>query len=163
MSSSSGITPRHVAVAKKTSLRGQLQRNVDAKQKSWCSMVFFSVGGEQLAARMEEVGSVRPWVAFSSVPSGKAFLNGLIRYGEDVFPVFDLAGSLTVTLEGTTHYCLMAKTPKGDLAIRIDSTIPSMKRVAMSAIQSNRDPESPFREVCVVENKEIPVYSFASI
>ena len=163
MSSSSEIIQPNVPVSKKPSLRGQLHQAAGAKRNAICSLVFFSVGGQPLAARMEEVGSVRPWVPFSLVPCGKAYVNGLIRYGEDVFPVYDLASQLKVTLQGTSHFCLMAKTPKGDLAIRIDSTIPSMQSVELSAIQSKGDPDSPFREVCVVGLKEIPVYSFASI
>lgn len=163
MSSSSEIARPNIPVTKKTTLRGHLQRNVESKQKALCSLVFFSVGGQPLAVRMEEVGSVRPWVPCSTVPSGKAFVNGLIRYGEDVFPVFDLASHLNVSLQGTTHFCLMAKTPKGDLAIRIDSTIPTMQTLELSAIQSMSDPQSPFREVCIVGSREIPVYSFASI
>ncbi len=163
MASSSDITNSNVAVAKKTTLRGQLQRNVTEKRSAFCSLVFFSMGGQAIATRMEEVGSVRPWRSIAIVPSGQALINGIIRYGEDIFPVFDLAKSLKVSLQGTAHYCLMAKTPKGDLAIRIDSTIPSMQTVELSAIQATNDPDSPFREVCMVGGREVPVYSFASI
>src|SRR5439155_1142954 len=74
------------------------RRGLNSKTTSTCTLMVFSVGGQRIAARTEEVGGVWPWTHTMPVPSGTAFVNALLRRGEDVLPVFDLAARLDVAL-----------------------------------------------------------------
>jgi chemotaxis signal transduction protein len=55
-------------------------------------LLVFSVGGRRIATRANDVGGIWLWTEVVSVPSGTAHINAVLRHGEDILPVFDLAG-----------------------------------------------------------------------
>src|SRR5437867_10837456 len=110
------------------------RRGLNSKTTSTCTLMVFSVGGQRIAARTEEVGGVWPWTHTMPVPSGTAFVNALLRRGEDVLPVFDLAARLNVQVRGAAPLCLIVKRTDGDRAIRIDEEIPTLHVGEQAAI-----------------------------
>jgi chemotaxis signal transduction protein len=129
--------------------------------RSW-SLVVFSVGGRSVAARAEEVLSVLPWTEGIPVPSGTAFVNAVLRHGDDVLPVFDLAAKLRVQVRGAKPLCVIAKRRDGPMAICIDAEIPSLQTVEVAAIR----PTGGGSEVtgsCLVGAEEVPIYSLTTL
>ncbi len=136
------------------------RRGSHSKTTTTCTLVVFSIGGQRLAARTEEVGGVWPWTNAMPVPSGTAFMNALVRRGEDVLPVFDLAAKLNVQVRGTTSLCLIAKRKDGPMAIRIDEEIPTLHAVEQTAIHRTTSAHDEAVEACLIETNEVPIYSF---
>ena len=62
-------------------------------------MVVFSVGGQRLAARTEEIGGVMPWTGSTAVPSDTPFVRALVRQEKGCLPVFDLAAKFKRSLQ----------------------------------------------------------------
>ena len=84
-------------------------------------LVIFSVGGRRLAARAEEVGGIWPWTPTMPVPSGTPFVNAVMRRGDEVMPVFDLADRLRVRVEESGRLCLIAKRRDGPMAVLMET------------------------------------------
>src|SRR5207249_11299603 len=95
-----------------------------------------------------------------SLPSGTAFVNALLRRGEDVLPVFDLAARLNVQVRGATPLCLIAKRKDGDMAIRIDEEIATLHVVEQAAVQRTTGTHAEVVDACVRVTAEVPIYSF---
>ena len=81
-------------------LRSRKLTQGPAKAKSIMLLVF-AVGGRRMAARANDVGGIWPWTEVVSIPSGTPHISAVLRQGEDIFPVFDLAGRLSVQLKGS--------------------------------------------------------------
>ncbi|HKW86537.1 MAG TPA: chemotaxis protein CheW [Nitrospiraceae bacterium] len=131
-----------------------------SKTTTTCTLVLFSVGGQRFAARTEEVGGVWPWTYAMPVPSGTAFMNALVRRGEDVLPVFDFAAKLNVQVRGDSPLCLIAKRKDGPMAIRIDGEIPTLHVVEQAAIHRSTDTQGDAVDACLIGTDEVPIYSF---
>jgi chemotaxis signal transduction protein len=142
-------------------LRGQRKQTVE-RAVTWSVIVFF-VGGRPLAARTEEVGGIRPWSDAMPVPSRTPSVNALIRYGEEVFPVFDLAGFLKLRVQGSAPLCLIAKRRDGRIALRIDTEMPRLLTVEAEALNQPAEPDSNVLGLFLVEGKEVPIYSLANL
>jgi len=136
------------------------RRGLNSKPTSTCTLMVFSIGGQRFAARTEEVGGVWPWTHAMPVPSGTAFVNALLRRGEDVLPVFDLAARLNVQVRGATPLCLIAKRKDGDMAIRIDEEIPTLHVVEQAAIHRTTGTHAEAVDTCLIGTDEVPIYSF---
>jgi chemotaxis signal transduction protein len=106
--------------------------------------------------------SVMPWTGAIPVPSGTAFVNAVLRHGDEVLPVFDLAAKLRVQVKGAKPLCVIAKRRDGPMALCIDAEIPSLQTVEAAAIR----PAAGGSEVtgfCLVGEDEVPVYSLTTL
>jgi chemotaxis signal transduction protein len=102
------------------------------------SIVMFSIGGQRLAAKAEEVGGIWPWTEALPIPSGTPHVGAVLRRGADVLPVFDLAGKLGREVEGATPFCLIVRHADGPLAIRIDGAMPTLQSVETARIRPSK-------------------------
>lgn len=127
------------------------------------SLVFFSIGGQPLAARAEEVGGIWPWPVALSVPSQTPHVNGLVRQGESVLPVFDLAGKLGTRVRGDRPLCLIAKCDEGPMAVCIDESVPSIQVIEPEDLQACEGLEGTTTATCRVGTDHVPVYSLAKL
>ena len=105
-------------------------------RRSW-SVVVFSVGGLKLAARTEDVGGVSPWAESIPVPSRTPFVQAMLKRGNRVMPVYDLASRLSCLVQGDLLLCLEARHLDGPMAICIDANVPSIETVDATAIRPN--------------------------
>jgi chemotaxis signal transduction protein len=126
-------------------------------------LVLFSVGGRRLAAKVEEVGGVWPWTGSIPVPSGTAFVKAVTRRGDEVLPVFDLAGRLGVAVEGASPLCLIAKRRDGPLAICIDADIPTLHAIEPDSVQPVHPGDPDAIGTCRLGADYVPVYSLAAL
>jgi len=142
-------------------LRGQ-SKPVSARTAAW-PLLLFSIGGRTLAVRIAEVGAIRPWPGAMSVPSRTVFVNAVVRYGEDVLPVFDLAGLLKAPVQGASPMCLIAKRQDGPMAICIDAAIPKLMTVQADELYppSQADPNVLWE--CRIEGQAVPIYAMAEL
>ena len=97
----------------------------------------FSVGGMKLAARTQDVGGVSPWTESIPVPSRTPFVQAMLKRGEHVMPVYDLASRLSRPVQGGSLLCLEARHLDGPMAICIDADVPSLETVDVAAIRPN--------------------------
>jgi len=112
--------------------RGQQQ--APTAKRSW-NVVVFSVGGLKLAARTEDVGGVSPWAESIPVPSRTPFVQAMLKRGNRVMPVYDLASRLSSPVQGDLLLCLEARHVDGPMAICIDADVPSLETVDATAIR----------------------------
>ena len=130
------------------------------KAASTWSLVIFAVGGRRLAARLEEVGGVWPWREPTLVPSRTPHVGAVLRHGNDLLPVYNLAGTLNVEVEGQAPLGLVLKTDRGPMAVCIDETVPSMCTLEEDAIEPAPEGSRPQIGTFRVAGEEIPIYSF---
>jgi len=97
----------------------------------------FSVGGMKLAARIEDVEGVSPWTDPIPVPSRTPFVQAMLKRGNQVMPVYDLATRLSRTAQGEPLLCLVARHLDGPMAICIDANVPSLEIVNATDIRPN--------------------------
>jgi chemotaxis signal transduction protein len=142
-------------------LKGQ-SKQVGERAANWSLMVF-SIGGSLLAARTEDVGGVLPWTGAMPVPSRTPYMGALMRHGEDVLPVFDLAEMLALQVQGTEPMCLIAKRQDGPMAICIDAAIPKLAVVEPNGLYPPAQPNPNILWHCQIEGKDVPIYSFAHL
>ena len=130
--------------------------------KPW-SLIIFSVGGKRLAARALEVGGVWPWTEPMPVPSETPYVNAVLRRGEEVLPVYDLAGRLEAQVTAARPLCLIAKRRDGPMAVCIDGDVPLMQTVEASAVHpvSGEAPDVLGR--CAIGTEEMLIYSLATL
>jgi chemotaxis signal transduction protein len=123
----------------------------------------FRVGGRPLAVKADEVGGVWPWEAPVSVPSQTALVNGIVRRGDEILAVFDLAARLHQTLRGSRLLCLIVKHREGPMAICIDETIPSLQVLEPSLIKPPDGDEPDLIGTCQVDDEEVSIYSLVRL
>lgn len=129
-----------------------------------CSLVMFFVGGRKAAARVEEVGGVWPWTDETMpVPSGTPFVNAVLRHGEEILPVYDLAAKLDVQVREPGSLCLIAKRADGPMAVRIDGDIPTLHAIDEGDIRRSPDPDPDLMGTCRVGADEVWIYSLATL
>ncbi len=126
-------------------------------------LLLFSVGGRQLAARMEEVVGVRPWTASIPVAGETPFVSEIVRHGQVVLPVFNLAGRLHVSIEGGQPWCLVAKHPLGHMAICIDDEMPVLLPYDSTNLQTYRGNDLPAEESYKVGMEQIPILRMSQL
>jgi chemotaxis signal transduction protein len=116
-----------------------LRSSVGTKQETrsrTCSLVLFSVGGRRLAVKSDEVAGISEWTDSIPVPSRTPFVAAIVRREQQVFPVFDLAGLLGVSVQGEHLLCLTVKHPHGAMALCIDEEKPVLHSLDPAAIQA---------------------------
>jgi chemotaxis signal transduction protein len=127
-------------------------------------LVVFQVGGRSLAVRAEEVGGVWPWqTTVVQVPSGTPFVKGLVRRGEDVLAVFDLAGKLDLCVKGRKPLCLIARHRDGAVAISIDEQMPTLHPVEPAMIETLSEQGSDIIGRCQIGEETVSIYSLATL
>ena len=126
-------------------------------------LLVFSVGGRRMAARASDVGGIWPWTNVVPIPSGTPHIAAVLRRGEDILPVFDLAGRLNVQVKGAPLLCLIAKRKDGLMAVCIDSDIPTLQSVSEASIRPVVWKDSDVIGTCRIESEELPVYSLAHL
>ena len=112
--------------------RGEQQAHT--RKRAW-NVVVFSVGGLKLAARTEDVGGVSPWTESIPVPSRTPFVQAMLKRGNCLMPVYDLASRLSSPVQGDLLLCLEARHLDGPMAICIDADVPSLETVDATAIR----------------------------
>ncbi|ULA63342.1 MAG: CheW-like domain-containing protein [Nitrospira sp.] len=143
-------------------LRGAFGRQRVATSQRY-HLVIFSVGGRRLAVKTEEVDGISPWDDSIPIPSCTPFVSAVIRRGQSVFPVFDLAGKLKVRVKGEHRLCLMAKQPDGALAICIDEDMPVLHSLEATKIQAYRNNDIDAAECFADEFEDVPILSAARL
>jgi chemotaxis signal transduction protein len=148
-----------------TTLPGLRSRKIaqGARKAKSIMLLLFSVGGRRIAARANDVGGIWPWTEAVSIPSGTPYVSAVLRRGEDVLPVFDLAGRLSVQVKGSGRFCLIAKRTDGPMAVCIDGDIPTLHSVSEDSIRSGVWKESDVIGTCQIDTEELPIYSLAHL
>ncbi len=127
--------------------------------KPW-SLVAFSVGGKPLAVRAEEVGGVWPWTEAMPVPSLTPYVSAVLRRGEEIFPVFDLARLLLVQVTKPAPFCLIARWPLGPMAVCIDPEVPALHTIAAADVRPPAVAQAGVVGICSIGEQEVPIYSW---
>jgi chemotaxis signal transduction protein len=115
-----------------------------------------------MAMKAQEVGGVWPWPGAVAVPSSTPWMSGIVRRGEEILPVFDLAGSLRVAVQGAQPLCLIVRHRDGPLAIRIDDHIPNLHTVEGASISSVRS-ESGQLGTTQFGSETVEIYAVGSL
>lgn len=142
-------------------LRGQ-NKPVGERAANWSLMVF-SIGGRVLAAPTEDVGGILPWTGSMVVPSRTPYVHALVRNGENVLPVFDMAEMLQLQVQGDAPMCLIAKRQDGPMAICIDATMPKLTTVESTALYPPAQPDSNILWQCQIDGITVPIYAFSNL
>jgi chemotaxis signal transduction protein len=122
--------------------------------------VVFSVGGKRIAARAEEIGGVSAWTEAMPVPSLTPYVNAVVRQGDEILPVFDLARLLMVQVSRTERLCLRAKRQDGPMAVCIDAEVPTLHQVEAKAIHPASSSLPGVVGMCSIGSDEVPIYSW---
>ncbi len=130
--------------------------------KPW-SLVLCSVGGKRIAVRAEEIDGVSTWAEAMPVPSLTPYVNALVRQGDEILPVFDLARLLMVQIPKAERLCLRAKRQDGPMAVCIDADIPSLHQVEAKTIQPAPAGMPGVIGRCAIGEEEVPIYSWTEI
>jgi chemotaxis signal transduction protein len=140
-----------------------ISRGQKSKAAKTIPVVIFSVGGRRVAAKAEEVGGIWPWTQPMPVPSGTPFIHAVLRRGDEVMPVFDLAGRLGVQVNATGCLCLIAKRLDGPMAVCIDGDIPTLQVLHQESISPVKDVDADIAGSCRIGDQETPIYSLAHL
>jgi len=140
--------------------RGQQQ--AQATKRLWSVMVF-SVGGMKLAARTEDVGAVSPWTESIPVPSRTPFVQAMLKRGNRVMPVYDLATRLSCKLQGDPLLCLVARHIDGPMAICIDADVPSLETVDAMAIRPDIREDVETLGMVTIDNENVAIVALTRL
>lgn len=144
--------------------RGPAQANPRRKaDPRMQALVVFSVAGQRLAARTDEIGGVMPWPGAIPVPSDTPCVTALVRQDARCLPVFDLAAKFNRTMREESALCLLVKHIDGPLAICIDSQVPSLHMVERTSMhyQSGNDPD--IAGTWVADDEELPIINLTTL
>ena len=141
----------------KTSL-GQTRKANVAK-----ALVMFAVGGHRLAARADEVAEVRQWTDSMPVPSKTPYISAVVRHGDEVVPVYDMAARLNVQVLGASPLCLVAKRRDGPVALCIDAEIPTLWNVDTASVRSVTGDNPDVVAMCHIDEDDVPIYSLSML
>lgn len=117
----------------------------------------FSVDGVRLAARTEDVGGVSPWTESTPVPSRTPFVQAMMKRGDQVMPIYDLAARLNRRLQGHSFLCLVARQFDGPMAICIDAELPSLETVDATAIRMGSSGDLETLGSVTIEGEEVTI------
>jgi chemotaxis signal transduction protein len=140
---------------------GQKNQSTTARQS--LQLLVFSVGGRRLAVKTFDVSGISPWNGSISVAGRTPFVTTVIRHEKTVLPVFDLAASLQLTVQGRSPLCLRVKHPLGEMAMCIDEEIPVLQVLDRAAIQTYRGKDLPAEGSYTNGLDEIPILSVARL
>jgi len=113
--------------------------------------------------KTEDVDGISIWGGCIPIPSRTPFVSAVIRRGQEIFPVFDLAGKLKVRVKGEQRLCLMAKQADGVMAICIDEEMPVLHSLDAEKIQAYRHNDIDTAECFADEFEDVPIISAARL
>ncbi|CUS39014.1 chemotaxis protein CheW [Candidatus Nitrospira nitrificans] len=128
-----------------------------------CQLLVFSVGGRRLAVRSLDVSSIVQWAEPIPVAAQTPFITSVIRQEQTVLPVFDLAVSLHLTVQGNSPLWLRVKHPFGEMAICIDDEIPVLHALDSATIQPYHGKDLPADGSYTTGLDEIPILSVSQL
>lgn len=108
-----------------------------------------------------EVSGISQWNDSIPVAGRTPFVTAVIRQGQTVLPVFDLAASLHLTVQGSRPLCLRVKHPLGEMAMCIDEEIPVLHVFDPAAIQTYQGKDLPAEGSYTNGLDEIPILSIS--
>ena len=123
-------------------LRAGQKHQQEAVRRLW-QLVVFSVGGRRLAVKTLDVSGISQWTESVPVAARTPFVTAVVRQGQTVLPVFDLAASLHVTVQGSSPLCLKVRHPLGEMAMCIDEEIPVLQTYDPAALQEYQGKDVP--------------------
>jgi chemotaxis signal transduction protein len=128
-----------------------------------CQLLVFSVGGRRLAVKSLDVSGIVPWVEPIPVAGRTPFITSVVRQGQTVLPVFDLAASLRLTLQGSSPLCLRVKHSLGEMAMYIDEEIPVLHTLDPATLQTYHGKDVPSDGSYTNGLEEIPILSVSQL
>lgn len=140
---------------------GQKQRP-EAARHSW-QLLVFSVGGRRLAVKTLDVSGVSQWNEPIPVAGRTSFVTAVVRQEQTVLPVFDLAASLALTVQGSSPLCLRVKHPLGEMAMCIDEEIPVLQTFDPAALRPYQGNDVPAEGSYTNGLDEIPILSISRL
>ncbi|MDH5252012.1 MAG: chemotaxis protein CheW [Nitrospira sp.] len=143
-------------------LRGWNGNQQKRASRSW-NLLIFSVGGRKLAVKTEELAGVSEWTGGIPIASRTPFISSIVRLGQDVFPVFDLAEMLAVSVRGESLLCVTAKHPRGTLAICVDADMPILHTLDVATVQPYSGETVPSVGSFLCELDNIPILSVSQL
>ena len=116
-----------------------------------------------MAVKTLEVSGVSQWNESIPVAGRTPFITAVVRQGQIVLPVFDLAASLRLTVQGSNPLCLRVKHPLGEMAMCIDEEIPVLHTLDPAAIQAYQGRDVPAEGSYTNGLDEIPILSVSRL
>lgn len=141
-------------------LRGTKQMINQAAVRRTVQLMVFSVGGKAFAVNANEVTAVVPWPTSMRVPSTTPNLNEVVRRGNQVTAVYDLAEPWSLSVDRDAALCLVVKWGSTDAVVRVDSQIPSLETAETDMISSTVDRQPGLVGMWQFQGIEIPLVSF---
>ena len=133
----------------------------DTTRRSWHVLVF-SVGGRRLAVKTLDVVGISQWSEPIPVAGRTPFVTAVVRLNQAVLPVFDLASSLQLSVQGSP-LCLRVRHPLGDMVMCIDEEIPVLHTLNPSMIQTYRGTDLPADGSYTNGLDEVPIVSVSRL
>lgn len=141
-------------------LRGAKQFIAKAAARRVVPLILFSVGGRPFAMKAHEVGGVEPWPVSMPMPGTTPHLRELVRRGNGVYVVYDLGGQWALTADEATNLCMMVKWGTIEVAVRVDSQIPSLETAEVDMIRPVTDSQAGLIGRWTHLGQDVPVVSF---
>lgn len=116
-----------------------------------------------MAVKALDVLGISQWNQSIPVGGRTPFVTTVVRHGQTVLPVFDLAASLHLTVQGSSPLCLKVKHPLGEMAMCIDEEIPVLHTFDPSAIQTYHGKDLPAEGSYTNGLDEIPILSVSRL
>jgi chemotaxis signal transduction protein len=143
-------------------LRTSHKHQWETARQSW-QLLVFSVGGRRLAVKTLDVSDISKWNESVPVAGRTPFVTAVIRQGQTVLPVFDLAASLHLTVQGDSPLCLRVRHPLGEMAMCIDEEIPVLHTFDPAEIRTYQGKDLPAEGSYTNGLDEIPILSVARL
>ncbi|HEX5544849.1 MAG TPA: chemotaxis protein CheW [Nitrospira sp.] len=143
-------------------LRTGQKHQPETARQSW-QLLVFSVGGRRLAVKTSDVSGISQWKESIPVAGRTPYVTAVVRQGQIVLPVFDLAASLHLTVQGNNPLCLRVKHSLGEMAICIDEEIPVLHAFDAAAIQTYQGKDLPAVGSYTNGMDEIPILSISRL
>lgn len=131
-------------------------------RQSYQLLVFF-VGGRRLAVKAVDVSGIFQWTEPIPVAGQTPFITSVVRQGQTVLPVFDLAASLRLTVQGNSPLCLRVKHSLGEMAMYIDEEIPVLHALDPATLQPYHGKDLPSDGSYTNGLDEIPILSVSQL
>jgi chemotaxis signal transduction protein len=143
-------------------LRTGHQHQRETARQSW-QLLVFSVGGRRLAVKTLEVSGISQWNESIPVAGRTPFVTAVVRQGQTVLPVFDLAAFLHLTVQGSNPLCLRVKHSLGEVAMCIDEEIPVLYTLDPATLQIYQGKDVPAEGSYTNGLDEIPILSVSRL
>jgi hypothetical protein len=110
-----------------------------------------------------DVSGISQWNESVPITGQTPFVRAIVRQGQTVLPVFDLAASLHLTVQGSSPLCLRIKHPLGEMAMCIDEEIPVLHTCDPAVLQPYQGEDLPAESSYANGLDEIPILSVSRL